>query len=258
MQKRLLRMKSKLDQVFQLQAVDVDKDMAGDLKTIMEEEEEQIFSDHLEGSFPHIFWSQQKEAARSKDMRGMRWHPLMIKWCIYLRHQSAKAYETLRRSGCVMLPSQRTLRDYSHAVKAEPGFSAEVDHQLMLAAKVTTSKEWRKLVVLLIDEMYIREHLVYEKHTGTLIGFCNLGEVNNHLLAFECSLEQSSNECPLAKSVVTFMVKGLFTPLRHPYVHFLCFIYVHFLSLAVTGDLLFQPFWEAMYHLERMGLKVGL
>ena len=135
-------------------------------------------------------------------------------------------------------------------MKAEPGFSAEIDNQLMLAAKVTTSKEREKLVVLLIDEMYIREDLVYEKHTGTLIGFCNLGEVNNHLLAFERSLEQSSDECPLAKSVVTFMVKGLFSPLRHPYVHFLC--------SAVTGDLLFQPFWEAIYRLERMGLKVAL
>ena len=48
MQKRLSRIKSKLDQVLQLQAVDVDKVMAGDLKTIMEEEEEQIFGNHLE------------------------------------------------------------------------------------------------------------------------------------------------------------------------------------------------------------------
>ena len=50
-------MKSTLECVFQLQAVDVDKDMVGDLKTIMEEEEEQIFSDHPKGSFLNIFWS---------------------------------------------------------------------------------------------------------------------------------------------------------------------------------------------------------
>ena len=85
----------------------------------------------------------------------------MIRFCVYLRHQSNKAYETLRQSGVISLPSQRTLRDYSHAVKAEPGFSNEVDQQLMLAAKVATSREWEKLVVTFVDEMYIREDLVH-------------------------------------------------------------------------------------------------
>ena len=55
---------------------------------------------------------------------GIRWYPLIIKWCLYLRHQSSKAYETFRQSGCIQLPSQRTLRDYSHAVKAGAEFSS--------------------------------------------------------------------------------------------------------------------------------------
>ena len=61
---------------------------------------------------------------------GIRWHPLIIKWCLYLRHQSSKSYETLREPGILALPSQRTLRDYSHAVNTGAGFSSEVDHQL--------------------------------------------------------------------------------------------------------------------------------
>ena len=61
----------------------------------------------------------------------MRWHPLFIKWCLYLRHLSGKAYELLRDSGCVRLPSQRTLRDYTHYISASVGFSAEVDEQLL-------------------------------------------------------------------------------------------------------------------------------
>lgn len=173
----------------------------------------------------------------------------MIRFCLYLRHQSSKAYDTLRDSGVIQLPSQRTLRDYSHAVKAEPGFSEEVDTQLRLAAKVATCNEYEKLVVILLDEMYIREDLVYDKHTGALIGFVNLGQVNDHLLAFECSLNPgSSSSATLAKSVMTFMVKGLFTLLRHQYAHFLC--------SSVSGDLLFHPFWEAVCRLERMELKV--
>ena len=136
----------------------------------MVEEEAQLCQSYPEGSFQRLFWDEQKKAAAKRNVCGVRWHPLMIKFCLYLRHQSDKAYETLRESGCIRLPSQRTLRDYSHAVKAEPGFSPEVDHQLMVAANVIKSEEWEKLVIILLDEMYIKEDLVYEKHSGTLIG----------------------------------------------------------------------------------------
>ena len=53
----------------------------------------------------------------------------------------------------------------------------------MQAAGIPSCREWEKFVVLLLDEMYIREDLVYEKQTGKLIGFANLGDVSNHLLA---------------------------------------------------------------------------
>ena len=46
---------------------------------------------------------------------------LMIKWCIYLCHLSSKAYDTLRQSGVVYLPSRRTLRDYTHYIPAQSG-----------------------------------------------------------------------------------------------------------------------------------------
>ena len=69
----------------------------------MLEEEEQVAQKFPPGYFQHIFWQQQKKAASrsAKEKRGMCWHPLMIKWCLYLRHQSSKAYETLRESGCI-------------------------------------------------------------------------------------------------------------------------------------------------------------
>ena len=31
--------------------------------------------------------------------------------------------------------------------------------------------------MLVIDEMYIKEDLVYDKNSGALIGFANLGEI---------------------------------------------------------------------------------
>ena len=140
----------------------------------------------------------------------MRWHPLMIKWCLYLRHQSSGAYETLRNSGCVHLPSQRTLRDYTHYVHAASGFSNEVDDMLKQAAEVDTSKDYEKCTLLLLDEMHIREGLVYDKHNGKLIGFADLGQIHEHLSKYERSLlNESPSAQPLATTMMVFMVRGL-------------------------------------------------
>ena len=186
--------------------------------------------------------------ATSGDSRSMNWHPAMIKWCLYLRHLSSKAYELLR-SGCIHLPSQRTLRDYSHCVKSEAGFSTAVDRLLMQANDMPSCPNWKKLVVILIDEMYIREDLVYDKHSGKLIGFTSLGSVSDRLISSERDAEGDHNDQHrLAKTMMIFMVKGLFTCLRFPYVQFPC--------TSDSGDLLFHPFRQAVFRLERMEFKV--
>ena len=227
--------------------VPLEPELNSDLQQVMLDEEQSVLSQYPPGSFPYVFWKQQLEAASRKDSRGMRWHPAMIKWCLYLCHHSSSMYETIRQSGCIHVPSQRTLQDYANCVKSEVGFSTPVDRQLFEAANLATCPEYEKLVVLLLDEMYIREDLVYEKQTGKLIGFTNLGEINNHLLAFEHEVEADTTDDveKLAKTMLVVMVKGLFSPLRYPYAQFLC--------ASVSGDLLFNPFWQAVFRLERMG-----
>ena len=97
--------------------------------------------------------------------------------------------------------------------------------------------------------MYVKEDLVYDKHTGGLIGFVNVGDINSHVLAFEQSLSSTSTtQQDLATTMMIFMVQGLFIALSFPYVQFPCH--------KVTGQLLFDPFWEAISRLERLGLKV--
>ena len=91
---------------------------------------------------------------------------MMIKWCIHLSHYSSSGYEALRQSGCIRLPSQRTIRDYTHFASAAPGFSVDIDKQIIEAAKISTCQEWEKCHFILMDEMYIKEDLVYNKHTG--------------------------------------------------------------------------------------------
>ena len=87
---------------------------------------------------------------------------------------------------------------------------------------------------------------MYDKHSGNIIGYTDLGDVNNHLLALEHSIDNKRPEP--AKSMLVFMVKGLFTGLKFPYVQFSC--------TKLTGDSLFHLFWEVVKRIERLGLKV--
>jgi len=149
------------------------------------------------------------------------------------------------RSGILKLPSQRSLRDYTHYVLASAGFSNAVDIQLMEAANIVSCPEYEKNVLLIMDEMHIKESLIFNKHTGALVGFTNLGEMNEHLQKFEQSLEANDGNTqePLAKSVLVMMVRGLFSQLQFPYAQFPC--------EAVSGDQLYNPFWNAVMRLER-------
>ena len=244
------RLKERLDKSVQENGVTVSECLSCDLKAIMQSEGSKATERDECTYFQKVFWQQQALASSKEDARGMRWHPLMIKWCIYLRAHSQGAYETLRQSKCIQLPSQRTLRDYTHHLKPGPGFSAGVDSQLQSAVQIDRCEEKEKYVLLLLDEMHVKQDLVYNKSTGELVGFVNLGDINMHLLALEQSLS-SPTEDPsekLASTVLAFMVKGLLSPLEFPYANFPC--------RNLTGDLMFDPFWEAVHRLERLGLKV--
>ena len=104
-----------------------------------------------------------------------------------------------------------------HYIKVATGFSTEVDQMLIHAAEVGSCPQREKYVIL-IDEMHICEDLVYDKHTGELVGFATLGDFNSCLLAFEHSLSNStSHRPPLAQTMLVFIIQGLFSKLHFPY-----------------------------------------
>ena len=116
------------------------------------------------------------------------------------------------------------------------------------AAKVAKCEPREMCTLLVFDEMHIREDLIYDKHSGALVTFANQGDISNHLTAYEQSLLESPPCEPMARTMMVFMVRGLFSKLQFPYVQFHC--------AQLTGDLLFDPFWEAVYRIERCELKV--
>ena len=67
-----------------------------------------------------------------------------------------------------------------------------MDQQLIDA--IDLSKEGNRYVALLLDEVHIKEDLVYDKHSGSLIGFANMGDINNHLMNFEKSSSDKNGE----------------------------------------------------------------
>ena len=86
-------------------SVTVNKDLENDLL--------QILGHTSLNNTPHmkLFWEQQKNLL-SSSASGRRYHPQIIRFCLSLHAKSPAAYKEQRESGVLVLPSERTLRDY--------------------------------------------------------------------------------------------------------------------------------------------------
>ena len=95
-----------------------------EMNTVKESDEHLDLSElmspcNFEKAFPNsssrqrLFLEQQLECIKKSDKRGMRWHPSIIRWCLNIRNISQKAYDSIKGSGFISLPSSRTLYDYS-------------------------------------------------------------------------------------------------------------------------------------------------
>ena len=122
--------------------------------------------------------------ATANDARQIRWHSVIIKWCLNLKLMSSSMYHALRSSGFVKLPSERTLRDYTHYFNIRPGFQDEVNDQLLKEIDNMMLPPERKYIALLIDEMKVKG-LVYNKTSGVIVGLTNIGDINQQLLRLE-------------------------------------------------------------------------
>ena len=91
--------------------------------------------------------------------------------------------------------------------------------------------------------MHVKEGLDFDKHSGDLIGFTDLGDVNNHIMKLQRASNPSQTIEPLAKSLLVLMVRGLFSGFTFPYAQFSC--------SSLTGDQLYHIFWSAVERLER-------
>ena len=218
----------------------VDEELSGDFM--------QIFSDPENQSkippFMKLFWEEQQKYLRCSRSSSIRYHPMIIKYCLALAAKSSGTYSELRYdsttgSGVLILPSLRTLRDYRNYIRPQRGFNPAVITELH--SKTKKFQYFERFVTILFDEMKIQEDLVWDKHTGELIGYVDLGDEK---INYATLLDVKE----LASHILVFLVKSV--------VNSLSYSFATFATTGATSFQIFPLFWKAVSILERIDLKV--
>ena len=103
---------------------------------------------------------------------------MIIQFCLSLASKPASGYDDIRYdeksgTGILILPSKRRLRDYKNYIRPERSFNKNIINELK--NKIKKFSDYEKFFAILMDEMKIQSNLVWEKHTGELIGMSTWG-----------------------------------------------------------------------------------
>ena len=178
-----------------------------------------------------LFWQQQKKMF-SSSATGVRFHPMIIRYCLSLPAKSPSCYKELRNSGILLLLSQRTLRDYRNFIRPKRGFMKVSCNSLK---QRQTHFDAQRYIVLLFAELKIMSNLVFDKVTGERIGYMDLG--NPHINF--ATLDKAD---AVAMHALVFLVRGICIELK--------FSLAYFATNGITAIQLMPLFWEAVCILE--------
>ena len=87
-------------------------------------------------------------------------------------------YGQIRRRGFLSLSHRTTLKKYTGFTTIGTGFNLHIIKHMYDHVKFTELKEFEKHIILLFDEMKIKFGLVHSKSFGMIIGFNELGDIN--------------------------------------------------------------------------------
>ena len=94
----------------------------------------------------------------------------------------------------------------------------------------------QRYIVLMFDEAKIKSTIVWDKHTGQLIGFMDLGDPDLNFVSAE-------KEIPLATHMLVIYLRGICTDLKYPF--------ANFATTAVTSFQLLPIPWSSVFYLEK-------
>ena len=169
---------------------------------------------------------------------------MIIKFCLNLAAKSSSAYKDLcydstTGSGLLVLPSLRILRDYKNYIKPTRGCNPDVINNL--GKKTASFSDIERYVTILLDETKIQEDSVWDKHSGELIEFVDLGDIYTNYATLK-SVKK------LAGHVLVFLVKSIMNPLSYSF--------ANFATNGVTAFQILPIFWKAVCYLEKINLEV--
>ena len=91
-------------------SMEIDNELSNDFVKILDSADTKITQ------FMKLFWQEQRKLS-TRSTTGVRYHPMIIRFCLSLAAKSPSCYEELCNSGVLVLPSQRRLKDYRNAIK---------------------------------------------------------------------------------------------------------------------------------------------
>eukprot|EP00794_Sanderia_malayensis_P002206 gene2206-2512_t len=158
-QKKLENTIKELNVALKQNGIAINENLHNDFTNLINSAQEKL----PEESFEKLFWEQQQKAFKC-EAKGLRWHPMMIRFALHIHLRFPSAYRALKESGVIKLPCERTLRDYSNIIHPKVGFNKETFDDLKHQASKLEGTE--KYVVLMFDEVSIKDDLVFDSHTG--------------------------------------------------------------------------------------------
>ncbi|XP_013422136.2 uncharacterized protein LOC106182054 isoform X2 [Lingula anatina] len=163
----------------------------------------------------------------------------IIRLCLSLWARSPKAYDTLKDSGFLILPSTRLLQMYKNSIPQTSGFQDAQFRWLHLEAQRLNVPSHGRRGGIIFDEMSIQEDLQMnrENDVHTSVGFVSISNESDYMQ----KLIHEKKEIKLADHALQMIFLGD-TGFKFPIAHFSTIN-------AATAPELYTVFWRAVSHL---------
>ena len=241
-------LQEEIDDILEKDGLTLEGDDVDSINTLMKECTSDLDNLLEENTPQRLLWESQKRAMQCKDLRGVRWHPAIIRWCVALHDKSPAAYKALRDSKFIILPHQNTINQFVHYTDLRAGFDAKFVERLVDDFDLYKQPPHAKHVCRMWDEMKLKSGLAYNPHSGKITGLTSIGSFNEEIRDFERRCK-NINEPPLATHVLVLMVRGITPKLQKPVAYFPC-------QGGCTSNELYSIVSEAVELLEFVGFHV--
>jgi hypothetical protein len=146
----------------------------------------------LSQTFSGVPLALMKRVSAKKSGKRSKYTPEMKSFALTLQFYSAKAYEFVRKTFNIALPSQSQIRRWYGKVQADPGFTQPAFNALKVKVEDAEKNGKKVICSLMMDEMAIKKHISWDGKKYN--GYVDLGNGIN------------DDSLPVAADALVFMV----------------------------------------------------